>query len=71
MSTTSIVNMIFDDSGCTIASVGSDSFSLRDNAGNQVTVSLKAVLRCLAVAEHEKLVPLLPSTFWTRVEQPK
>jgi len=71
VSTTSTVSMKFDDTGCTIASVGANSFTLRDSAGNQVTMSLKAIMRCMAVAEHEKMVPALPSEFWQHVEQLK
>ena len=71
MPTTSTVSVKFDDTGCTIASAGSRGFTLSDAAGNQITVSLKAIMRCLAVAEHEKQVPELPSEFWQHVEQLK
>jgi len=71
MAATSTVSMDFDDAGCTIASAGGKGFALRDTAGNQVTVSLMAVLRCLAVAEHKKLVPALPGEFWQYVEHLK
>lgn len=71
MATTSTVRMKFDDAGCTIDSSGGNAFTLRDAVGNQVTISLTALLRCLAVAEHEKLVPALPGEFWQRFEQSK
>lgn len=71
MATTSVVNMQFDDAGCTINSTGGRAFTLRDGAGNQVTLSLRAIVRCLAVAEHEKLVAALPAEFWQQADQLK
>lgn len=60
--------MKFDATGCSIASAGTD-FALRDSSGNEVTISLQALLRCLAIAETEKTLPQLPGEFWQSVEQ--
>jgi hypothetical protein len=59
--------MDFDDAGATIMPTGS-GFTLKDKQGNQITLSLSALLRCMAVAEYEKLVPALPGEFWQQVE---
>lgn len=71
MATTSTVSMVFDDKSCTIGTAAAGGYTLRDEAGNQVTLSLRAVVRCMAVAEHEKKIPALPGEFWQHVEQLK
>lgn len=68
MPTTITAKMKFDDVGAQIASHG-DGFKLRDPAGNEVTVSLNAILRCLAIAENEKSLPALPGEFWQAVDR--
>ncbi|MYM92535.1 hypothetical protein [Duganella vulcania] len=57
----------FDDAGATIMPMGSN-FTLKDKQGNEITFTLSALLRCMAIAEHEKLVPALPGEFWQQVE---
>jgi hypothetical protein len=59
--------MIFDDVGATIMPTGA-GFMLKDKHGNEITLSLSALLRCMAIAEHEKQVPALPGEFWQQVE---
>lgn len=71
MATTSTVKMKLDDRECGIASTSGSDFTFQDGAGNQVTISLRAVLRCLSIAEAEKSVPALPAEFWAAVEQHK
>lgn len=71
MATTSIVQVSFDDPGCAITRPSATAFGLRDDAGNQVTLQLRDILRCLSIAEHEKLVTMLPSEFWAAAEQYK
>jgi hypothetical protein len=67
--TTSITAQInFDDAKAQIASQG-NGFKLRDQVGNEVTISLNVILRCLAIAETEKSLPALPGEFWQTVEQ--
>jgi hypothetical protein len=68
MATTSTVKIKLDDLECGIASSSSSGFTFQDAAGNEVSISLRAVLRCLSIAEAEKLVPALPSEFWSAVE---
>lgn len=69
MATISTVNVKLDDRECGIASAGATEFTFQDGAGNQVAISLRAVLRCLSIAESEKVVPALPSEFWVAVEK--
>ncbi|MDR8015297.1 hypothetical protein ACRCPT_06775 [Pseudomonas aeruginosa] len=64
MATTATAKLNFDDSSASIQSTAA-GFILRDEAGNEVGISLRAVLRCLAVAEKEKRVPSLPVNFWS------
>lgn len=59
--------MVFDDAGATILPAGSN-FALKDKMGNEITISVSALLRCMAIAEHEKMVPALPGEFWQQVE---
>jgi hypothetical protein len=59
--------MLFEDAGATIVSANG-GFTFKDKQGNEVTFSLSALLRCMAIAEHEKLVPTLPGEFWQQVE---
>lgn len=59
--------MVFDDAGATIMPTG-PGFTLKDKQGNEITISVSALLRCLAIAEHEKMVPALPGEFWQQVE---
>ena len=59
--------MVFEDAGATIIPT-SAGFMLKDKQGNEITFSLSALLRCMAIAEHEKLVPALPGEFWQQVE---
>ena len=66
MPTTVTAKIIFDDKGAQIGRDG-EWFVLRDTAGNEVTMSLQAVLRCLSIAEHEKVIPELPDEFWMNV----
>ena len=63
MASISVVRLKFDD---THASIGAEAggFFLRDRDGNEVAISKNAMLRCLAIAEHEKMVPALPDSFW-------
>ncbi len=56
MATTSTVSVIFEDKGCAIGTAAGGGYTLRDPAGNQVTLSLRAIVRCFAVAEHEKQI---------------
>ena len=58
----------FDDAGATIMPAGS-GFTLKDKQGNEITFTLSALLRCMAIAEHEKMVPALPGEFWQDVER--
>jgi hypothetical protein len=71
MATTSTVKTKLDDRECGIASTGGSDFTFQDRAGNEVSISLRAVLRCLSLAETEKSVPALPPEFWTAVEHRK
>lgn len=59
--------MVFEDAGGTIMPASS-GFTLKDKQGNEITISVSALLRCLAIAEHEKMVPALPGEFWQEVE---
>lgn len=59
--------MVFDDEGSTILPTDA-GFKLQDNDGNAITLSLSALLRCMAIAEYEKQVPPLPGEFWQTVE---
>lgn len=63
VTTTSTVQIIFDDPECAITRPSNSTFSLRDSAGNQVTLHLREILRCLSIAEHEKLVTGLTAEF--------
>lgn len=69
MATPSTVNVKLDDRECGIASNGGSEFTFQDGAGNQVAISLRAVLRCLSIAEAEKLVLELPDEFSAAVER--
>lgn len=68
MTTTSIVKMKLDDRDCGIAATCGSDFKFKDGAGNEVAISLRAILRCLSIAEAKKSVPTLPAEFWTGVE---
>lgn len=70
MPTTVTAKITFDDKGAQIASTG-DGFLLRDRGGNEVTISLNALVRCLAIAEYEKTLPALSGEFWQSVDQLK
>lgn len=59
--------MVFDDAGATIMPTVA-GFTLKDKQGNEVTISVSALLRCMAIAEHEQMVPALPGEFWQQVE---
>lgn len=63
MATIAISKLHFDDASASIQSTA-QGFSLRDEAGNEIGISLRAVLRCLAIAENERRVPELPEGFW-------
>lgn len=69
MATTSTVKIKLDDRECGIASTSGAGFTFQDAAGNEVSISMRAVLRCLSIAEAEKSVPALPAEFWTAVER--
>jgi hypothetical protein len=68
MATTSTVKIKLDDRDCGIAATNGSGFTFQDAAGNEVSISLRGVLRCLSIAEAEKAVPALPAEFWTAVE---
>ncbi|MCU6502253.1 hypothetical protein LPN04_31110 [Rugamonas sp. A1-17] len=69
MATTSTAKIKLDDRECSIASTSGSGFTFQDAAGNEVSMPLRAMLRCLSIAEAEKSVPALPAGFWTAVER--
>lgn len=69
MASTSTVKVKLDDRECGIASTGGSSFTFQDAAGNEVSISLRGLLRCLSIAGAEKTVPALPGDFWAAVER--
>lgn len=64
------VQIVFDGADCSLQTA-SGAFSLRDHAGNEVTLQLREILRCLSIAEHKGLVTGLTPEFWTSAEQYK
>jgi hypothetical protein len=71
MRTIATVQVTFNDPGCAILRPSATEFGLRDDAGNQVTIQLRDILRCLSIAEHDKLVGPLSAEFWASAQQHK
>lgn len=69
MRTTATVQVTFNDPGCAITRPSATG--LRDGAGNQVIIQLRDILRCLSIAEHDKLVGPLSAEFWASAQQHK
>jgi hypothetical protein len=70
MATTAQIRLFFDDEGGKVVTTD-EGFVLHDRAGNEVTLPLRVVLRCLELAEREKLVPELPYEFWDQTMEPE
>lgn len=67
MPTYTITQISFDDDTARIGFDG-NLFIMTDNRGNELRLTLRAVLRCLAHAEHIGLVPALPDDFNEAIE---
>ena len=68
MGTASIVQMTLDSDDCGIYSNGK-TFTFMDKFGNQVALSLDAIMRCVSIAEDNGDLPALTKDFWNEVNE--
>lgn len=63
------ISIVLNDKDCTIRSMASGRYVLKDANGNEVTLSMRVILNCLAISEYRMDIPALPEAFWEHIEQ--